>query len=325
MILIVGGAGYIGSHINKELNAEGYETLVLDNLSSGRKELLKWGKFVEGGLDDEKLLDKIFTENKIDAVFHFAALKAAGESMIEPEKYYLNNVGATLKLLEAMRRNKVNKFVFSSSAAVYGQPEYIPIDEKHPKNPINTYGMTKLMVENILADYARSYGFLSVCLRYFNAVGADIEADVGEWPGSSANLVPIALDVAIGRRDKLTIFGTDYPTEDGTCVRDYIHVSDLAVAHIKALEFLNKNNKSEVFNLGNGKGFSVMEVVKMTKEVTGIDYSVVIGERREGDPPVLIADSKKAMEVLGWTPKFNSLKTIVETAWVWHQKAVKML
>ena len=325
MILIVGGAGYIGSHINKELNKQGYETLILDDLSSGRKELVKWGKLIEGNLGDEIILEKLFTENTIEAVMHFGAFKAVGESVTDPEKYYLNNVAATMHLLKIMRKHGVNKFIFSSSAAVFGIPEYTPIDEKHPKYPINPYGRTKLMVENILEDYFNAYGLRSVCLRYFNAVGADSEADVGEWPGSSANLVPIALDVAIGRREKLTIFGIDYPTPDGTCLRDYIHVTDLAMAHIKALEYLNKENVAEVFNLGNGKGFSVKEVVAMTKQVTGIDYLVIEGEKRAGDPAILVADSKKAREVLNWNPEFNSLETIVKTAWVWHQKAVKMI
>lgn len=321
MILIVGGAGYIGSHVNKELTRQGYETLVLDDLSSGKEVLVKWGKLIKGNLGDEALLAKIFSENKIEAVMHFAAFKAAGESMIEPEKYYLNNVGATLRLLKVMRQYGINKFIFSSSAAVYGEPQYIPIDEKHPTNPINTYGTTKLMVEKILNDYERAYGFLSVRLRYFNAVGADPEAEVGEWPGSSANLVPIALEVAMGRKAELTIFGTNYPTPDGTCIRDYIHVTDLAAAHVAALKFLDREKKSEVFNLGNGKGFSVREVVAMTKKVTGIDYPVVEGDRRPGDPPILVADSQKAVAVLGWQPVFDSLKVIVETAWQWHRQA----
>jgi UDP-glucose 4-epimerase len=319
MILIVGGAGYIGSHINKDLNKKGIETLILDDLSSGKKELVKWGKLVVGSLGDEKVLEEIFSKNKIEAVMHFGAYKAAGESVVNPEKYYLNNVGNTLVLLKMMHKYGVNKFIFSSSAAVYGDPQYNPIDEKHPKSPINPYGRTKLMVEEILNDYSAAYGLKFVALRYFNAAGADPEGEVGEWPGGCANLIPVIFDVVNGRKPELKVFGTDYKTADGTCIRDYIHVSDLADAHVKALDYLNNGGESTQFNLGNGKGYSVKEVVEVAKKVTVVDFKVNYVDRRPGDPPILTADSQKAREVLGWTPTHTSLEEIVETGWKWEK------
>lgn len=320
MILIVGGAGYIGSHINKELTKAGYETLVLDDLSSGKKELVKWGRLIEGKLDNEIILDKIFLENKIEAVMHFAAFKAVGESVLDPEKYYLNNVGGPLVLLKKMRQYGVNKFIFSSSAATFGNPKYSPIDELHPQNPINPYGRTKLIIENILADYSKAYGLNSVSLRYFNAAGADLDSECGEWTGSSSNLIPLVLDAAIGRREDIKIFGTDYETPDGTCIRDYIHVTDLASAHIKALEYLINGGQTDFFNLGNGKGYSVKEVIEMAKKITKVDFKVVEASRREGDPAILVADSTKARKVLGWEPKYPDLEIIVDSAWKWNQK-----
>ena len=323
MILIVGGAGYIGSTVNKELNKQGFETLVLDDLSSGKAELVKWGKLVVGSLGDEKILREIFTNNKIDTVMHFAAFKAVGESVLEPQKYYLNNVANTLTLLKVMREFKINQFIFSSSAAVYGAAQYTPIDEKHPLSPINPYGWNKLMVEQVLSDYDKAYDFKSVCFRYFNAVGADPESDTGELPGSSANLLPLVLDAAIGRRESVKMFGTDYETPDGTCVRDYIHVNDLASAHIKAIDYLNKGGKSDKFNLGNGKGYSVREVISAAKEVTGVDFTVIDEGRREGDSAVLVADSTKAKTILNWVPQFTNLNEIVKTAWDWNLKLGK--
>ncbi|MFA5750327.1 MAG: UDP-glucose 4-epimerase GalE [Candidatus Shapirobacteria bacterium] len=320
MILIVGGAGYIGSHINKELTKQGYQTVVFDNLSSGKKELVKWGEFFEGDLGNIESIKEVFKKYSIEAVFHFAAFKAVGESVIDPQKYYKNNVANTLNLFEVMKENGVNKFIFSSSAAVFGDPQYIPIDEKHPKNPINPYGETKLIIEHIMRDYSNAYGLKYVSLRYFNACGADLETEVGEWPGSSANLIPLVLDAAIGKREDIKVFGTDYPTPDGTCIRDYIHVTDLAMVHVLALKYLMDGNESDVFNLGNGKGFSVKEVIGMAKKVTGIDFKVTEVERRAGDPPELIADSKKAKEILKWEPQYADLEMIVVSAWKWHQK-----
>jgi UDP-glucose 4-epimerase len=319
MILIVGGAGYIGSHINKDLNKKGYQTLILDDLSSGKEALVKWGKLVVGSLGDETVLEKIFSENKIETVMHFGAFKAAGESVVNPEKYYFNNVANTLTLLKVMKKYGVDKFIFSSSAAVYGIPQYNPMDEKHPKSPINPYGRTKLMVEEILEDYSVAYGLKYVALRYFNAAGADPEVEVGEWPGGCANLIPVIFDVVSGRKPELKVFGTDYETVDGTCIRDYIHVSDLADAHVKAIEYLNNGGTSDKFNLGNGNGFSVKEVINIAKEVTGVDFKVVEAERRPGDPAILMADSKKAREVLGWQPIHQDLREIVETGWKWEE------
>lgn len=319
MILVVGGAGYIGSHINKELNKQGFKTVVFDNLSSGRKELVKWGEFFEGDIGNIEQVREVFKKYPIEAVMHFSAFKAVGESVIDPKKYYRNNVANTLNLLDVMVENNVKKFIFSSSAAVFGDPKYIPIDENHPQSPINPYGETKLMVEHILRDYSKAYDFKYVALRYFNACGADLDGEVGEWPGSSANLIPLVLDVAIGARSDIKVFGTDYETADGTCIRDYIHVTDLATAHVLALDYLLKGGQSDCFNLGNGKGFSVKEVVACAKKVTGIDFKVVETERRPGDPPTLIADSKKAKEILGWNPQYADLETIVTSAWKWHK------
>ena len=325
MILIVGGAGYIGSHINKELNKQGYQTVVFDNLSSGKKELVKWGEFFEGDLGKIENIREVFKKYPIEAVLHFAAFKAVGESVVDPQKYYKNNVVNTLNLFEVMKENDVKKFIFSSSAATFGNPQYVPIDEKHPQSPINPYGETKLIVEHILRDYSLAYGFKYVSLRYFNACGADLETDVGEWPGSSTNLIPLVLDAAIGRREDIKVFGNDYPTPDGTCVRDYVHVTDLATAHVLALKYLVDGGESQCFNLGNGRGFSVKEVVEAAKKVTGIDFKVTQADRRAGDPPTLVADSKLAQEILKWQPQFQDLEIIIDSAWKWHQKVCKMI
>lgn len=325
MILIVGGAGYIGSHINKELTKQGFKTVVFDNLSSGKKELVKWGEFFHGDLGNINDIREVFKKYKIEGVMHFAAFKAVGESVVDPQKYYKNNVANTLNLFEVMKENNVNKFIFSSSAATFGEPQYIPIDEKHPQNPINPYGKTKLIVEHIMRDYSNAYGFKYVSLRYFNACGSDMETEVGEWPGSSSNLIPLVLDAAIGRREDIKIFGTDYPTPDGTCIRDYIHVTDLATAHVLAFKYLVDGGESRCLNLGNGKGFSVKEVVAMAKKVTGIDFKVTEVERRAGDPPELVADSKLAQQILKWQPQYQDLEVIVDSAWKWHQKVCKMI
>jgi len=325
MILIVGGAGYIGSHINKELTKQGFKTVVFDNLSSGKKELVKWGEFFEGDLGDIESIREVFKKYPIEAVLHFAAFKAVGESVTDPQKYYQNNVANTLNLFKVMLENNVKKFIFSSSAATFGEPQYIPIDEKHPQSPINPYGETKLIVEHIMRDYSNAYDFRYIALRYFNACGADLDADVGEWPGSSSNLIPLVLDAAIGRREDIKVFGTDYETPDGTCVRDYIHVTDLADAHVLALKHLMDGKESQCFNLGNGKGFSVKEVIDAAKKITGIDFKVTNADRRAGDPPILVADAKKAKEILGWSPQYADLDTIVASAWKWHQKVCQMI
>lgn len=320
MILIVGGAGYIGSHLNKEINKRGYETVIFDNLSYGHEEFVKWGTFERGDLGNIDDIKSILNKYPIEAVMHFAAFTYVGESVKDPQKYYLNNVKNTLNLLQAMLEENVKQFIFSSTCATYGNPVEIPITENHPQNPINPYGRGKLIVEQILKDYSAAYGLNYASLRYFNAAGADPDGDVGELHDPETHLIPLILDVAAGKRENVKIFGTDYDTPDGTCIRDYIHVTDLADAHILALKYLQDNQKSDVFNLGNGNGFSVKEVIETAREITGNEIKAVEAERRQGDPPILIGSSHKAKEVLKWKPKYGDLSQIVETAWNWHKK-----
>lgn len=320
MILIVGGAGYIGSHLNKEINKRGYETVIFDNLSYGHEEFVKWGTFERGDLGNIDDIKSILNKYPIEAVMHFAAFTYVGESVKDPQKYYLNNVKNTLNLLQAMLEENVKQFIFSSTCATYGNPVEIPITENHPQNPINPYGRGKLIVEQILKDYNAAYGLNYASLRYFNAAGADPDGDVGELHDPETHLIPLILDVAAGKRENVKIFGTDYDTPDGTCIRDYIHVTDLADAHILALKYLQDNQKSDVFNLGNGNGFSVKEVIETAREITGNEIKAVEAERRQGDPPILIGSSHKAKEVLKWKPKYGDLSQIVETAWNWHKK-----
>ena len=321
MVLIVGGAGYIGSHINKELNKQGYKTVVFDSLVKGHKEAVKWGEFYQGDLGKLEDIRGVFKKYDIEAVLHFAAFIEVGESVKDPQKYYKNNLANTLNLFQVMMENEVKKIIFSSTAATFGNPKYTPIDEKHPQNPINPYGQAKLTVEKILKDYEVAYGMKYVILRYFNACGADLDGEIGENHVPESHLIPLILDAAAGKREDIKIFGTDYETPDGTCVRDYIHVVDLAEAHILALKKLMEGGESAAFNLGNGQGFSVKEVIKAVKEVTGVDFKVTEVGRREGDPPVLVADSKKAKEILGWQPKYADLETIISSAWKWHKLA----
>lgn len=320
MILIVGGAGYIGSHLNKEINKRGYETVIFDNLSYGHEEFVKWGTFERGDLGNIDDIKSILNKYPIEAVMHFAAFTYVGESVKDPQKYYLNNVKNTLNLLQAMLEENVKQFIFSSTCATYGNPVEIPITENHPQNPINPYGRGKLIVEQILKDYSAAYGLNYASLRYFNAAGADPDGDVGELHDPETHLIPLILDVAAGKRENVKIFGTDYDTPDGTCIRDYIHVTDLADAHILALKYLQDNQESDVFNLGNGNGFSVKEVIETAREITGNEIKAVEAERRQGDPPILIGSSHKAKEVLKWKPKYGDLSQIVETAWNWHKK-----
>lgn len=320
MILIVGGAGYIGSHINKELNKQGFKTVVFDSLVKGHKEAVKWGEIFEGDLGNIEDIREVFKKYPIEAVLHFAAFIEVGESVKDPQKYYQNNVKNTLNLFQVMLENQVKKIIFSSTAATFGNPQYTPIDEKHPQIPINPYGMAKLMVEKILTDYDTAYEFKYIALRYFNACGADLETEIGEDHNPESHLIPLILDAAAGKREDIKIFGTDYPTSDGTCIRDYVHVADLAQAHILALKKLLAGGESDQFNLGNGTGFSVKEVIDMVKKVTGKDFKVTEVERRAGDPPVLVADSTKAKQVLGWKPEYADLETIIDSAWKWHQK-----
>lgn len=319
-ILITGGAGYIGSHVNKGLSAKGYDTLVLDNLVTGRKEAVKWDEFVLADLANKEQLRLVFAHNNIQAVMHFAAFAYVGESVADPQKYYNNNVGNTLNLLQIMMEFGVRICVFSSTCATYGWPEKIPITENHPQNPINPYGRSKLMIENILSDYASAYGLRYASLRYFNAAGADPEGNIGEYHDPETHLIPLVLDAALGRSKYITIYGTDYETPDGTCIRDYIHVTDLSQAHNQALEYLLQGGKSDVFNLGNGNGYSVREVIACARQVTQRDIPVLEGPRRPGDPAVLVGGSEKACVKLGWNQQYNDLAQIIDTAWIWHQK-----
>lgn len=318
-ILVTGGAGYIGSHTNLELKKRGYKTVVFDNLSLGHKEFVVDDNFVQGDLKNISDIKKVFEKYDVEAVVHFAALSKVGESVDDPEMYYYGNVLNTLNLLNVMHKYGVKSFILSSTAAVYGEPKNIPIAESSEINPINPYGKSKAMIESILSDYDKAYGIKSVSLRYFNACGACEGASVGEWHEPETHLIPLVLDTAIGKRESIKIFGTDYGTQDGTCVRDYIHVTDLADAHILALEYLFDGNNSDVFNLGNGKGYSVKEIIDTVEKVTKKDILRAEEERRAGDPAVLIADAKKANEILKWKSNYN-LEGIVSTAWVWHKR-----
>lgn len=319
-VLVCGGAGYIGSHTVYELIEQGHQVVVIDNLCKGHKAAVhREAKFYLGDLRDAEFLDRVFNENQIDAVIDFAAFSLVGESCSEPLKYFDNNVYGTVRLLEAMNRAGVKKIVFSSTAATYGEPENIPILESDRTLPINPYGETKLTVEKVLKWSDIAYGIKYVALRYFNAAGAHINGEIGEDHFPESHLIPIILQAALGKREKIVIFGDDYPTPDGTCVRDYIHVTDLANAHIKAIEKLFKDETSAIYNLGNGKGFSVKEVVEETRRITGAEIKAVIEGRRPGDPPVLIATSEKAINELDWKPRFNTLTQIIETAWKWHK------
>ena len=320
MILIVGGAGYIGSHLNKEINKKGIETVIFDNLSYGHRDFVKWGTFEKGDLGNIEDIRAVFKKYPIEAVMHFAAFTYVGESVEDPQKYYQNNVKNTLNLLQVMLEENVKYFVFSSTCATYGNPVEIPITENHPQDPINPYGKGKLMVETVLKDYSDAYGLKYASLRYFNAAGADPEGEVGELHDPETHLIPLILDVAAGRREDIKIFGTDYDTPDGTCIRDYIHVTDLAEAHILALEYLQNGGESDFFNLGNGNGFSVKEVIETAEEITGKNIKAVEAERRAGDPPILVGSSTKAKETLNWNPKYDELSKIIETAWNWHKK-----
>ncbi len=314
-ILVVGGAGYIGSHMIKRLDRLGCEVTTLDNLSGGYRDAVLYGDFVHGDLADSALLNQLFADRRFDAVMHFASFIQVGESVQHPARYYQNNVINTLNLLDTMQIFGVDKFIFSSTAATFGEPQYTPIDEEHPQNPINPYGRTKLVVEQVLADYARAYRLKSVCLRYFNAAGADPEGDLGERHNPETHLIPLVLQAASGRRPDIAVFGRDYDTPDGTCIRDYIHVSDLCEAHWLALQSLIKGGPSQPYNLGNGNGFSVQAVIDAARTVTGRNITVVNAPRREGDPARLVADSRLAKKQLGWKPQHADLETIIEHAW----------
>ena len=318
-ILICGGAGYIGSHMAYHLVENKKEVVVLDNLEKGHKDALPFVKFYQGDLRDKSILNKVFSENNIEAVIDFAAYSLVNESMTEPLKYFNNNVYGTISLLEAMKEHNVKYIVFSSTAATYGEPNSIPILESDDTTPTNAYGESKLLVEKILKWCDTAYGIKYTALRYFNAAGAHVNGAIGEDHSPETHLIPLVLNVALGNREKIMIFGDDYPTKDGTCVRDYIHVSDLASAHLLALERLIKGGESTAYNLGNGTGFSVKEVIEIARNVTGHAIEAEIAPRRAGDPAILIASSDKAIKELGWEPKFNDLETIISTAWQWHK------
>jgi UDP-glucose 4-epimerase len=318
-ILVVGGAGYIGSHMTKKLVKNGFEVIVLDDLSGGFADAVIGAELVIGSIDNTPLVSSLMDSHNFDAVMHFASFISVGESVINPSKYYENNVISTLRLFEVMRAKNVNKIIFSSTAAVYGNPQYLPINENHPKNPINPYGRTKLIVEEILKDYDAAYNFKSICLRYFNAAGADPERELGERHNPETHLIPLVLEAISGKRSHLNIFGDDYDTPDGTCIRDYVHVDDLCEAHLLALNKLLMGYGSDVYNLGYGHGFSIKEVIGTAKSITGLPIKLEFQPRREGDPESLIADATRARKELGWTPNFESLDKIIAHAWEWHK------
>lgn len=320
-ILVVGGGGYIGSHMVKVLANSGHSTATYDNFSQGFRDAVLYGEVFEGDLADRDRLDEVLGADNFDAVMHFASFIQVGESVTEPAKYYTNNVTNTQNLLDAMVKHGVSYFIFSSTAAIFGEPSYTPIDEAHPSAPINPYGRSKWFVEQMLEDYDRAYGLKSVCLRYFNAAGADPEGELGERHVPETHLIPLILQAASGRRDSIKVFGRDYATPDGTCIRDYIHVMDLCDAHLLAVEKLVSEGKSARYNLGNGQGFSVKEVIDSARRVTGCRIHVIDDARRDGDPAVLVADSTLAKRELGWQPRYADLDTIVAHAWQWECKA----
>jgi UDP-glucose 4-epimerase len=319
-ILVVGGAGYIGSHMVQMLGRQGCEVTTLDNLSSGHRDAVLNGRFVHGDIADTALLTGLFAHGRFDAVMHFASFIQVGESVAQPARYYRNNVSNTLSLLEVMHAFEVRRFIFSSTAATFGEPQYTPIDEVHPQRPVNPYGRTKLMVEQALADLDTAWGLKSMSLRYFNAAGACPQGRLGERHDPETHLIPLVLQAASGRRPHIGVFGRDYDTPDGTCIRDYIHIEDLCQAHALALQHLMQGGASQAFNLGNGAGFSVQQVIDTARDVTGRDIRVVDGPRRAGDPSVLVADSRRARQHLGWTPAYPDLRTIVAHAWAWEQR-----
>ena len=320
-VLICGGAGYIGSHMVKLLAEQGYSVTIFDNLSTGHREAVKWGTLVQGDLLDTDALDALFKSNQFDAVMHFSAKSLVGESVEKPALYYLNNVIGSYNLLEQMRLHDVGKFVFSSTAATFGNPQTATIDENHPQVPINPYGRTKLAVEYILGDYAQAYGLRSVSLRYFNAAGADPSGMIGESHDPETHLIPNVLKAVLGAGSSLRIFGDDYDTADGTCVRDYIHVNDLCEAHLLALKYMDKQDGAQAYNLGNGKGFSVLEVLNAAMSVIGKKIPYEIVERRPGDPATLVANSQLVTEQLNWKPVFTQIDEIISTAWNWHNNS----
>ena len=319
-ILVTGGAGYVGSHACKALAAAGYTPVAYDNLGRGHRELVRWGPLEVGDLADRARLDEVFARHRPEAVMHFAAFAYVGESVQDPALYYRNNVGGTLELVEATRRAGVNALVFSSTCATYGVPERMPIDEDTPQRPINPYGATKLAIERMLADYGAAYGLRSASLRYFNAAGCDPDGETGELHDPETHVIPRVLMAAAGEIEHVEVFGTDYPTPDGTCLRDYIHVADLARGHVQALDYLQRGGATTGVNLGTGRGFSVREVIAAAEQVTGRRIPVREAPRRPGDPPVLVADPARARALLGFAPRYTELAPMVATAWRWHTR-----
>ena len=317
-VLVVGGAGYIGSHMVRRLKTLKHQAIVLDNLSNGHADSIGDTKLVVADINDIPALDALFSIENFDAVIHFASLIQVGESVKEPAKYYLNNVSGSIALLNCMVRHNVRHLVFSSTAAVYGLPLVSPIPETHPTNPINPYGQSKLFVEKIIDDYSQAYGIKAVVLRYFNAAGAAPDGTLGERHEPETHLIPLVLQAASGRRQSFTVFGNDYDTQDGTCIRDYVHVEDLITAHMLALEFMKEKGHGGTFNLGNGSGFSVKEIIECAKSVISMPIPVEFGPRRDGDPPLLVADASKAKRELQWNPEFSDIESIINHAWAWE-------
>ena len=319
-VLVTGGAGYVGSHACKALAAAGYQPIVFDNLVYGHERAVRWGPLEQGDIGDRDRLDAVIAQYRPEAVMHFAAYAYVGESVVDPGKYYRNNVAGTLTLLEAMRDHGIRRLVFSSTCATYGIPDQVPIPETTAQRPINPYGTSKLMVEMMLRDFDAAHGLRSMALRYFNAAGADPDGHIGEMHDPETHLIPLALDAASGRGPALKLFGEDYDTPDGTCVRDYIHVGDLAAAHVLALGVLERNDASDAFNLGTGQGHSVRDVIAGVERVTGLSVPLSLAPRRPGDPASLVAEARRSASELGWRPEMSDLDTILATAWAWHQK-----
>ncbi len=319
-ILVTGGAGYIGSHTCKSLHARGIEPVCYDNLVYGHREFVQWGPFEEGDITDIDRLCEVFEKYQPDALMHFAAYAYVGESVTDPMRYYHNNVHGSMTLLNAMRQCGIKQIIFSSTCATYGAPKTIPIPDDHMQEPVNPYGRSKLVIEHMLRDYATAYGIHACSLRYFNAAGSDPDGELGEWHEPETHLIPNVLLAAAGKRASITVFGNDYDTQDGTCVRDYIHVTDLAEAHVLALDALAAGPGLKTYNLGNERGYSVKDIIDAAREICGGDIPVEIGPRRAGDPPVLIADAGKAKSELSWQPKYDSLDAIIRTAWNWFKK-----
>ncbi len=324
VILVTGGAGYVGSHACKALAAAGHTPVSYDNLCQGHRWAVRWGPLEEGDIADRGRLDAVLARWKPQAVMHFAAHAFVGESVVDPGKYYRNNVAGTLTLLEALRDHGIAEFVFSSTCATYGVPEHTPIREDHRQQPINPYGASKLMIERMLADFEAAHGLRSITLRYFNAAGADPAGDIGEAHSPETHLIPLVLEAAAGLRPSVTIHGSDYATPDGTCVRDYVHVTDIAAAHVLAFGALQAGARSAAYNLGNGHGFSVREVIDAARHVTGRRIPVVAGPRRPGDPDVLVGDASRIRTELGWSPRHAELSDILVTAWLWQQQCADL-